>query len=682
LAWVAGRTETGVQSIGGHWRDATWGWVAGTRVPIANQDPADQAEFWLREAEFVLAAHPDDAELAIGAALVLDTPGPNYAVRYIHEVASVPGRGPFPMYDEAGLKRAEDEFENRCRERCLALAAQGTQCEPDNVAWWRVRALLLQRDSLHSYDRQPRDSNWQEVLEEAARHDPDNALYDYLAANLYWDESSTWEFIGIEPHLVITDQEKFEQGTRSFERGQAKRHLATGDAGFTAAARFVGQGAIPLVEQYDIVNSRNIYVRRTSLLRGLWKRQDGRADNATAAGDIDLAARLRRENNHLADQYAKADSGHAFDSMAIHFQQDAAAKFLSLVENHPNSFSREEGRKAFAREQDSRLNRYFCEEAGREMARMWPKPSAQTLAHEPWMAVQAVVVSFSPAIAIVLLVVGCGGLAISRMLASRGENDIGPLTHAVLLVGALGTSIVVFGMAPAQVIPQAFQEWTLSALVVVVPIALTAWLFWIWRGRKKIQFSLQSLFAATGILAVLLGLVVNASLHTAAFSQLPFRLSIPARGIDGLSAASAQNLLGGQANSIWVLLQWSAYYGQYLTLGFWGALVAVWLRFRPRRTGTRGAGSFREGLGMWTRQIGRASLVLSALALAAYLALAPSIVLQVEQQFQEKMAFARNPDEHWRRADLALHAVQNNARRVAELRAQVQSEMAAAQSDP
>ncbi|MCU0880527.1 MAG: hypothetical protein MUF06_22375, partial [Pirellulaceae bacterium] len=102
----------------------------------------------------------------------------------------------------------------------------------------------------------------------------------------------------------------------------------------------------------------------------------------------------------------------------------------------------------------------------------------------------------------------------------------------------------------------------------------------------------------------------------------------------------------------------------------------------PRQTGTPGAGSYREGLGAWTRQIGRASLVLSALCLATYLALAPSIVLQVEQNFQEKMAFARNPDEHWRRADLALQAVQNNARRVAELRDQVQSEMTAARAEP
>ncbi|MCU0880117.1 MAG: hypothetical protein MUF06_20285, partial [Pirellulaceae bacterium] len=239
LAWVAGRTETGVQSIGGHWRDATWGWVAGKRVPIANQDPADQAEFWLREAESVLADHPDDAELAMGAAMVLDAPGPNYAVRYLEPIESVPGIGIFPTFDQAGLKRSEDEFEARCRERCLALAAQGTECEPDNLAWWRLRAILLQRHSMHSYDRLPRDSRWQEVLEEAARHDPDNALYDYLTAKYLWDESSRLDVIGTRQQLVVTDMERFDQGTRSFERGQSKRYFAVGDAGFTAAARFL-----------------------------------------------------------------------------------------------------------------------------------------------------------------------------------------------------------------------------------------------------------------------------------------------------------------------------------------------------------------------------------------------------------------------------------------------------------
>jgi hypothetical protein len=678
LAWVAGRTETGVQSIGGHWRDATWGWVAGKRVPIANQDPADQAEFWLREAESVLADHPDDAELAMGAPMVLDAPGPNYAVRYLEPIESVPGIGIFPTFDQAGLKRAEDEFEARCRERCLALAAQGTECEPDNLAWWRLRAILLQRHSMHSYDRLPRDSRWQEVLEEAARHDPDNALYDYLTAKYLWDESSRLDVIGTRQQLVVTDMERFDQGTRSFERGQSKRYFAVGDAGFTAAARFLEEGAIPRVDQFDIVNSRNIQPRRALLLRDLWRCQSGRADNAIAAGDIGLAARLGRESNHLMDQYTIADSANAFDPAAISLGETAATRLRSLVDEHRVSFSAEEASDALAREEDARLNKLVREEAGREMARVRPKQAADTWANDLWLALQAVVVSFSPSLAVVLLVVGGAGLAVSRVLGYRTVPGIGPLAHAMLLAAALAATIVVFGLAPARIIPEAVQQWTLTTLAIAAPLAFAAWIVWKWRGRQSVQFSLRSLFITVGVVSILLAIAVN----SAVFSQLPFHLSIPARGFDELSAASAKNLLGALASSIWVLLQWSAYEGPCLTIGLWAMFVALWLRFRPRQTGTPGAGSYREGLGAWTRQIGRASLVLSALCLATYLALAPSIVLQVEQNFQEKMAFARNPDEHWRRADLALQAVQNNARRVAELRDQVQSEMTAARAEP
>ncbi len=75
LAWVASRTETGWETITQQWRDATVGLVLGNHVPVGSLEPIDQAEFWLRETDRILAADPDNAELAMGAALVLDSPG-------------------------------------------------------------------------------------------------------------------------------------------------------------------------------------------------------------------------------------------------------------------------------------------------------------------------------------------------------------------------------------------------------------------------------------------------------------------------------------------------------------------------------------------------------------------------------------------------------------------------------
>ena len=80
LAWVASRTETGWETITQQWRDATVGLVLGDHVPVGSLEPIDQAEFWLRETDRILAADPDNAELAMGAALVLDSPAWGFCI--------------------------------------------------------------------------------------------------------------------------------------------------------------------------------------------------------------------------------------------------------------------------------------------------------------------------------------------------------------------------------------------------------------------------------------------------------------------------------------------------------------------------------------------------------------------------------------------------------------------------
>lgn len=166
---------------------------------------------------------------------MLDSPSQEYVSKYLKRIETIPGFGAFPELDEEGLKAAEDAFEAQCKERCLELAAQATEADPTNVDWWRLRALLIWRYSMYSYDDSPRVDNWLEILQDASQHDPENALYDYLAAHFYWESSAEVDFQGETEQLAVKDAERFDRGVHHFEQGQKRTFFVVGDAGFAPA---------------------------------------------------------------------------------------------------------------------------------------------------------------------------------------------------------------------------------------------------------------------------------------------------------------------------------------------------------------------------------------------------------------------------------------------------------------
>jgi len=88
-AWVASDLEAGWCGLGVQWRDATLGWLVGKYEPVSQREPTDQADFWLRETERIAASRRQSAEIAMGAALVLDTPGVDFTSRYVQVVRLV-----------------------------------------------------------------------------------------------------------------------------------------------------------------------------------------------------------------------------------------------------------------------------------------------------------------------------------------------------------------------------------------------------------------------------------------------------------------------------------------------------------------------------------------------------------------------------------------------------------------
>ncbi len=279
LAWVASETETGWEAIRYQWQDVSVGWL-GLRPPsIDFLEPPEQADHWLREVERILGDSAQDAELAMGAAWVLDSPDIRFIQRHIQQDGN-PSTPPMfgSTLDQEAIDSAKATFEKKCHERCLSLAALATQLNPNDVNLWRMRALLqFNPDTLN-----PRSGLSLEVVDECANHDPDNALYDYLAAFQLWNAAADYDMAFNEDfsdgqwRLTVQDEHLFQQGVERFKEGQKKKYLAIGEAGIPAVAQFLSRSRISKVDQAAVAVSRLLTYRQSVLFYRLWRWQDVR----------------------------------------------------------------------------------------------------------------------------------------------------------------------------------------------------------------------------------------------------------------------------------------------------------------------------------------------------------------------------------------------------------------------
>jgi len=654
--------------------------MVGNRTPIHSQEPATQARLWLDEIDRTLSRDGSDAELMIGAALVLDSPSQEYVSKYLKRIETIPGFGAFPELDKEGLKAAEDAFEAECKERCLELAANATEIDATNVDWWRLRALLLWRYSMHSYGDSPRVDNWLEVLQETSQHDPENALYDYLAAHFYWESSAEVDFQGMNERLVVKDAERFDRGVSHFEQGQKRPFFVVGDAGFSAVERFLGETAIPITGHEKIVNSRLIHMRRSLLLRSVWRWHGYRADALAAEGDVRRALAMQRENLRLLNQFTGVGASAEYDNIAIAIRVSTTYQMNTLVSEHKDFFQAEQIEEIALLEENARLTRKVVEQAARELAKNRPqRRTGITITGSPSTVLSALVVGISPSLVVILILVGLLAVGLSRIGRERDLPKVGIIGPLLSLVAAFMCTVVVFGLAPSKIVPPAIQAWVLTILVIVSPVAVVSWVAWTWLRRRAFKFSLRAMLMCVFAFSVLFGIVAVARPNAESFAQLPFDLSIPARGWEGLDAKSLENAFSPRASWLWAVLQWTAYYGQYLTVAVWAAIVAILLRFKLRRYHARTGGvapSFRNFLGVWTRSQGHACLTLSALVTILYLSFAPAVLAEAEWQFQENIAFARKPSDHWSNVERAVQRVRAGQELVEQLRATVVTEIA------
>lgn len=651
LAWVAGHAATGPEVVVWSWPDA---FLDAVRVPqdvLADRRPDAAVEAGLADVDRVLDAGRPTAELAMGAAVYLARPQqrcPLDAVKLrradrvyasVLESADLPA-ATVEEWSRAHVPGSPNLFDPRWDGRRDQLAALAAKLEPEEVCWWRMRACLLfrwDRDRGVAACRQ----NWGEVLDECARHDPENALYDYLAALNLWSSSARNDrrsATGGE-FLEIEDAERFSAGVARFERGQRKRLLAVGEEGFSALAEFLPRTRMRRTAQG--LEACDGFYPWTALLLGWelcnWQKARWNADKQE--DDPIAAAAIMRQTLHLSDQVEAAG-----ESSYVRYRSDlcgreGAAALCEMAATHPEVVSPGEFPELKVREIDLRVRgEVFCAamdewnafDGDLEGAAVRPRVLAA--------------VSSQLAIAFLLVITAAALLAV-RVLGSPRQPParLGPVRHAVVWLSVFGVTFVLLGLAPAGKIGDRAAAWLVTGLLWggvlagIVGLVVAA----VRRRSIRFQFGLRSLFGVTLLVAMALAAAQMLGLEAQQFLTIPVDVVIPPRSMNGLGSISGA-IIAGKGAWLRSWTQWNAHAGMYVTVD--AALVAVglWYAIRARD----GDASWRARWAGLFRCVGNSALGAAACCLLIYLTLAPAYVRAVEAVYQHRIDVVRQWPNH------------------------------------
>lgn len=674
FVYLVSQIEAGWSTAAARWRTTMFRQLTSTSEFVTLREPPEQADYWLAEADRIVSGPGDEAPLAMGAACILDAPAQGY-------VATRLGPAVFPGLQKlafADTGRAEAVFESRCRAKCLELAKRATDLQPANVNWWRMRALLTFGLAIDGTREQvPRTGGWQTVLADAARHDPDNALYDYLAATHLWRASSDYHPTPqaaaaklpanrVAYTVKIRDEKQFAAGVAKFNQGQRKKFVAGGEAGLPAIAAFLEHSRLMRGEQADVASSSRVVQRSSGIAIDLFCWQTARADDSVVQGDPAQALVLDKQSVHAFSQIAAAGETQVYDLACAFVHRVALSQTLALAQAYPRLVKPAELRKLAQRLRAAMLREKVLSEAGKQFTQKPNPPNAGDIA-------ALAVYSSTPASVSLLLIGGWLAWAAGRWLGQR-TGWVKPLAtwqHAMLWLASYSVVFAVAGMAPAEMIPANAQPW-IAIGSVACDLLVVGFLLW----RARFRFTLRAAFIMIFVCAVLC--VPLAALHEAgALDDLSTSLRILPVGVGAWDAATLQKVLRIDPHS-WVSATWQWFLRSGYFYSAVGAplLVALWwgVRRAIAQPGQSPGGSHAWWAGL-LREVGRSALALAAILLLVDLVLAPRMLAEAEANYQQRMLIFRDPAKSYAVSRAAIAAVERDRPTMAALRQTTDEEM-------
>ncbi len=338
---AVGFSHTGYESFQEFLGAATWSWLTPEPPQYASRSGQIQAEFWLAEVDRILTANPETAERLMGAA---------WALKKINL-----GRLSLSNPLRAPSGKDSETFRNACEKRSIELAIRATQLSPNDVQIWRNFAEFWTSSIFHDPGFRNTRGELESVLlllREGAERDPDNALYDYTAALLMWENSSSTVTV-VSPGdvheqielVAIEDDELFLRGYEAFERGLVKQQFAFSNTRGRDFHNFLRESSLPTGYQSErlavFLLDNEIEFFLPFFYSGMWR--DCFLNERVLCGDVVGVMEEFRVRKCLADQVANGTGRCGTESTAWSFCDSQAEVMLQLVNSPKSSWFAGEG---------------------------------------------------------------------------------------------------------------------------------------------------------------------------------------------------------------------------------------------------------------------------------------------------------------------------------------------------
>ncbi|MCY2966959.1 MAG: hypothetical protein NT069_25555 [Planctomycetota bacterium] len=203
--------ETGWETVSRQVFEASYGKIGSDPNWLLTTDDEQRARFW--DAQI----GPQSSNASDSAAEVLDRAW--FLERQIQSIQWFQSRVlPYEVFHQ----EVEDRFIDQLVALRHDLAERATRLAPTDPSTWRARALLT-RSPTDRIEPAQAISDYLSRLDECRRHDPDNALYDYLEADLHWNHAVD-DPLGDSPQVL--DPNRLEDSDAALRRGVARPSLA------------------------------------------------------------------------------------------------------------------------------------------------------------------------------------------------------------------------------------------------------------------------------------------------------------------------------------------------------------------------------------------------------------------------------------------------------------------------
>ena len=684
LAITVFQTETGLETLQGHWRATTVDWVA-KETPLYAKTPGEQAEFWMEEVDRIVQSHAHDPDVLMGAATVLDSPCPTPATAQVWTpIGEVFSFTPRTLRPEMAMNYEwhfhvgypDNDFELHCAKRCIELARLACEKGDSDENLFRLRAMLLCNARAKEDLLVPRTREWREELEACSKGDPENAYYDYLAAALEWKSEGHAVVVQKNNRLMIVDQPRFDAGQHAFALGQSKPLFAMGQRELQALDKFLRLSRVSSRERASILFSRILLPRRIKQFRLFWSFPN---EVPLVDDENELAhyQEIQRHNQKLIEQYEAGDPLARLDPQVAHYRALGFGKRLweplpkewrgRAFIYGPRSDAPAEieiSSKIDAKVANAATEALAVKDEARNAANFL---NAQPLRFFCFLMVN--VLCFWTLVCLILVVVA---FLFRSSTATTLHPPLGWRAQVLVLSVSVLLSIGIFGMAPGQDIPRSLQRWLMTLIFVGSPLFVVWPTIWSLISRREFQFSLRNSILGITLVCILLGVLKSFSRPWDVFGRLPFDLYMP-QGESMMTWVHVHRIeLLNLTPVMSTLLHWLANGGPYWFLAFWVIGLLLASGWQCRKTLSEGM-PYRMRLqrfnAIFAPAVARATWMFGGLALVGYLWFAPIAMHVVEEQYQWQVQFARNPQFQAERIRAAVVGIRADGGKMANFKA-------------